>query len=783
RGLAPTLGVTAITTDATSASIPTALVGATLRTAMGFAAGERATAGALSTSVTKLTQGVLNAMFWTKLRTAIVAFFVIAGLTSGAGALLLQDSPPSPTDPGKATPLNRGPLPAAPQSLRESGPVPPNLKWALVAPDDRLRITELLAGSAKSHFARLKTWRGSYACLQRQYLQEGMTAQAFTLLGRSNLDVGPLMQEFDSTLTFAIDVKSSAIYRDKDTHKLRFLKPGTDEEVTIPNVAPTDHRRWIVTPRRYLTFQPKEISTSAFLPDLPAAQQKRHADDLPIAEAKRESGEVNPLEFFKYNPMNTFWSELEIMAKALKGELGANGKSVAEARLNVEQADGPEGRWYRVGMSFKDAGNPFYRTLTTWSPLAGQLPIQRDGFLQTRKQPEGKLVTRVEWRWKSISSVEIPSQYDEINYDQFAGKISREQHATLRDCVVNGPLDPHQFDERGLGLQDGDLILNRVEQVAYVMKAGEPVKLADFGQGSILETPKPRPAPAQPRSEVNRPTLPGKIYTTASLGKNSSGLPNDSVVSIDPTSGTVSKVFEGSPGRFRISPDGRNIAFVRANVLWVRSLGESAEPKRVIGLESDGGGAVPSWSSDSKQLVFSESTRDEKQNRWVSKTTRINADGSGRESLPIPSEDSVEDWSPDGKWLLTASSRNAKIGWQLYLMRPDGSEIRQITEGGNPFYARFSPDGRRVLYSDGPGESRRGAWIVDVSGKSRRRLFPTGKSNGSGCWSPDGTRIAFAIDGERPEDHGRLDVVDLDGKHQTLLTFPGRNVADKPDWR
>ena len=67
------------------------------------------------------------------------------------------------------------------------------------------------------------------------------------------------------------------------------------------------------------------------------------------------------------------------------------------------------------------------------------------------------------------------------------------------------------------------------------------------------------------------------------------------------------------------------------------------------------------------------------------------------EELAIPTEDGVQDCSSDGRWLLTASSRNARIGWQLYVMRTDGEGGRRITEKGNPFYARFSPDARKVL--------------------------------------------------------------------------------------
>ncbi len=176
---------------------------------------------------------------------------------------------------------------------------------------------------------------------------------------------------------------------------------------------------------------------------------------------------------------------------------------------------------------------------------------------------------------------------------------------------------------------------------------------------------------------------------------------------------------------------------------------------------------------------------DESRKKWAFETFRNNADGSGREPIKISSQDSVHDWSPIGGRIVTASSRNAKIGWQLYVMRPDGSDERQVTESGNPYYARFSPDGRRLLYSDGTLRlpERQGIWIVDRDGQNRRRILPSGKGTASACWPPDGQRMAVAISGSEPEDHARLEVVNLDGTHRTLLTLPGREIADMPDWR
>src|SRR5262249_45452491 len=137
---------------------------------------------------------------------------------------------------------------------------------------------------------------------------------------------------------------------------------------------------------------------------------------------------------------------------------------------------------------------------------------------------------------------------------------SKEQTTRLTECALNQPLGPHQFDERGLGMSDGDLVLNHLERVAYIIKGGAPVKLANFGEGSVLRQTSGKPAPAAAARPGPHPT--GRIYTMASLGTDDAGRPISSVVAVNPESGEVTRVFDGYPGRLRVSPDGKRAAFV-----------------------------------------------------------------------------------------------------------------------------------------------------------------------------------------------------------------------------
>lgn len=88
-------------------------------------------------------------------------------------------------------------------------------------------------------------------------------------------------------------------------------------------------------------------------------------------------------------------------------------------------------------------------------------------------------------------------------------------------------------------------------------------------------------------------------------------------------------------------------------------------------------------------------------------------------------------WSPDGKWLAFASDRNTEwrghssgSGWEhvqalsVYIVRPDGTGLRRITEpgmcDGSP---KWSPNGKRVVFYEIPVEE---TWMAHWPGADQR---------------------------------------------------------------
>ena len=137
--------------------------------------------------------------------------------------------------------------------------------------------------------------------------------------------------------------------------------------------------------------------------------------------------------------------------------------------------------------------------------------------------------------------------------------------------------------------------------------------------------------------------------------------------------------------------------------------------------------------------------------------------------------DRLPAWSPDGEWIIYSSDTRGDGTLDLYRIRADGSEEQPVySDGWRNSHARYSPDGRYIVFTTGPGVRDAGTWeirLLDRGSGQQRLLTQNEVRDASPVFSPDSGRILYVttIGGVRA-----LASMNIHGEDRAVLfTGPG----------
>ncbi|MBN2451812.1 MAG: PD40 domain-containing protein [Lentisphaeria bacterium] len=157
------------------------------------------------------------------------------------------------------------------------------------------------------------------------------------------------------------------------------------------------------------------------------------------------------------------------------------------------------------------------------------------------------------------------------------------------------------------------------------------------------------------------------------------------------------------------SPDGTRIAFRRGERIVVRELATGDEyPLTPPDWPHCSG---PAWRPDGATIAFAA--------RWDAGNGIYTVAAAGGEPVKVYDRQGACEphWAPDGTRIVYETETH------IHTIRPDGTGNRPVTYfGGVQRYARFSPDGRAVVFCQAPAET--GPWelYTIVPGEPPRRL-------------------------------------------------------------
>ena len=207
---------------------------------------------------------------------------------------------------------------------------------------------------------------------------------------------------------------------------------------------------------------------------------------------------------------------------------------------------------------------------------------------------------------------------------------------------------------------------------------------------------------------------------------------------------TTDRVYHGYPGW---SPDGSHMVF---NSYDPEVEGTGEMDIFVVNLSSGESTPVTSnsdfddsgrWSPDGNFISF-HSSRSGDLDVWkVAVAENGTPVGEPIRLTPGDSNEHCPRWSFDGEWLVYETDREE--GTDVWIMRPDGSDARQITNDDyHDGYPGWSPTGDWLVY-DSVRDENTDIYLIPTSGGAQKRVTMHHADDRHASWSPDGHSLLF----------------------------------------
>jgi Tol biopolymer transport system component len=219
------------------------------------------------------------------------------------------------------------------------------------------------------------------------------------------------------------------------------------------------------------------------------------------------------------------------------------------------------------------------------------------------------------------------------------------------------------------------------------------------------------------------------------------------------------KEFDGD-----LSPDGRSIVYRRNPTagrddadIWV--MGVEGSAKRNLTNAPQLMNWAPVWTPDGR-IAFSSAREQRLMELWT-----MAPDGSDVRKVAAGWCE-YADPSPDGKQFVCSGPPLERSTYELWILDVATAKRRQLTfSDETDFGAAWSPDGQWIAFARDLGD-RWSLRIIRPDGSDEREIAPEGVFP---TWSPDG-RIAWS-------GPGGINVANADGSGRTILSYPADFIS------
>jgi eukaryotic-like serine/threonine-protein kinase len=259
--------------------------------------------------------------------------------------------------------------------------------------------------------------------------------------------------------------------------------------------------------------------------------------------------------------------------------------------------------------------------------------------------------------------------------------------------------------------------------------------------------------------------------------------PNGTICRVSTLGGIPQDIARDVFSPFALSPDGKQLAFIRARSLVVVEADNQSE-RELIKLTSGTEyfvtwGSQLSWSPDGSRIVVCGGRNE--QGRHHAELFEISVSDGTRRILPTPDWNMIEDvmWLADGASLLVTAREREGDPFQIWRVAYPNGETNRVTEDSNNYEGITLTADSQTLVAE-QAFSRQNIWLASLSDTKNARQLT------SGAVAADGySGISFAPDNTIIFTSPRSGNIDLwkmneDGSNQQQLTINAGHINRRP---
>lgn len=362
------------------------------------------------------------------------------------------------------------------------------LKFVAIGERDVASTLANFAAQMTSNYQSIRTWKGTYQ-FHDIHLIEGDVAKLLRdgIDGESDSDPSSLVKTETCNGEFAIDFESDSLFttirRDGPT---QFVDRETREQAGPRKYQPGLYERNIVTPEHYLQLEPNEIYGRLRVHRDWAVKHGPVAFRNPAADGQNDQyGQVvDPRRFMWYKaPFGEYFGHWARLLEQPK-----TGKDVRKmfklAKAQIENR-------LMVRLRVEDREEYLFDSSVGFNPI-----------FSSRKPGKGIPLRERKYEYRETDGVYVVSRLLMTIFADDGKTISFKRDWTLGECTLNGPIDPATFTYANLGLQDGNRVVDKIENVGYIYRDGkltDPVRFREIprrphpGQRTPIEDVEPVP--------------------------------------------------------------------------------------------------------------------------------------------------------------------------------------------------------------------------------------------------------------------------------------------------